>query len=89
MYSNKYTDHFYGSFLISICYIDSLEYKVFLDQIFKKFLMLLVGRKKSREIPHHTHNFSNLKTHQNASESFFVEFSGSNQNPTLTSSKVG
>ena len=32
IYSNKYTDHFYGSFLISICYIDSLEYKVFLDQ---------------------------------------------------------
>ena len=43
----------------------------------------------SGEIPHDTHNFSNLKTYQNALESFFVEFSGSNQNPTLTSSKVG
>lgn len=48
-----------------------------------KFSHAFTGEEKamrlfSREIPHHTHNVSKLKTQQNALESFFVEISGSN-----------
>lgn len=48
-----------------------------------KFSHAFTGEEKamrlfSREIPHHTHNVSKLKTQQNALESFFVEISGIN-----------
>ena len=54
-------------------------------QVFSCFLSREKRVFVERNAAPHSHNFPNLETHQNASETFFAEFSRSNQN-TLTSS---
>ena len=52
-------------------------------QVFSSFLSWEKRVSVERNAAPHSHNFPNLETHQNPSETFFAEFSRSNQN-TLT-----